>query len=140
MLRATPLATVTPQCCVPHPTPSQKTSQVVNTTLLQNYYQSAYAAVRNASASCYVWIAPQTFQQDSQPTASATPQSWQTFMSQPPYTKVLLDLHKCAAVQPCTFEGPKCLGPIGAAQLVDTTLCFVKNCSLLLAVSGLGVV
>jgi hypothetical protein len=43
-----------------------------------------------------VFISPRTWEEDSGPSPSATPASWQSFMADPPYTKVLLDLHKCA--------------------------------------------
>ena len=65
-------------------------------TTLQNYYISAYAAVRAYSAGCYIMVAPRTAEQDSGQNGSATPTSWQTFMSSSGgYTNVLLDLHKC---------------------------------------------
>ena len=70
--------------------------QVNSLTTLYNYYEAAYAAVRSASASCFAFVAPRTWEEDSGPSASATPASWQAFMSQPPYANVLLDLHKCA--------------------------------------------
>ncbi len=66
-------------------------------TTLQNYYMSAYAAVRASSAGCYIMVAPRTFEQDSGQNDSATPSSWQTFMSAGSgYSNVVLDLHKCA--------------------------------------------
>ena len=72
-------------------------SQVMNLTTLQNYYMAAYAAVRASSPNCYVMVAPRTFEQDSMQNDSATPSSWQTFMSAGSnYTNVLLDIHKCA--------------------------------------------
>ena len=73
-------------------------SQVNNLTTLYGYYQSAYAAVRAYSTDCFVIIAPRTWEVDTGPTSPSTPTpgSWQTFMSNSSYTKVLLDLHKCA--------------------------------------------
>ena len=68
---------------------------MANLTTLYDYYQSAYAAVRNHSADCFVVITPRIWECDSVPNTYATPASWQTFMpSGAGYTKVLLDLHK----------------------------------------------
>jgi len=71
---------------------------VNNLTTLYGYYQSAYAAVRTYSADCFLIIAPRTWEVDSGPASPSTPTpgSWQTFMSNSSYTKVLLDLHKFA--------------------------------------------
>ena len=70
---------------------------MTNLTTLQSYYMSAYAAVRASSAGCYVMVAPRTWEQDSGQNDSATPSSWQTFMSAGGgHSNVLLDLHKCA--------------------------------------------
>ncbi len=70
--------------------------------MLQNYYYSAYTAVRASCAGCYVMLAPRTAEQDSAPKDNPTPTSWLTFMSNSSYSRVLLDLHKCAA-----FPNPK---------------------------------
>ena len=59
-----------------------------NTVLLQQYYKSGYAIVRQYCSDCFVIIAPR-----EQELSGA---AWQSFMAAPPYTKVLLDLHKCA--------------------------------------------
>ena len=84
-----------------------------NLTTLYAYYESAYAAVRSVSADCFVLISPRTWEQDSAPSHSATPAGWQTLMSGPPYTKVLLDLHKCAVrsrtVNSQALPSPACL-------------------------------
>ena len=73
---------------------------MTNLTTLRNvYYKAAYAAVRAYSKTCYVIIAPRTSEEDSGPKtpSTPTPMSWQTFMSAASgYSKVLLDLHKCA--------------------------------------------
>jgi len=91
-------------------------SQVKNLTTLQGYYQAAYAAVRASCAGCFVMLAPRTSEQDSAPKDSPTPTSWLTFMSNSSYTRVLLDLHKCAPS--CTHAGgafgsPWCAGGVG---------------------------
>jgi hypothetical protein len=78
--------------------------QVNNLTTLYNYYKTAYAAVRAYSPDCFITIATRTWEQDSVPKASATPASWQTFMTAPTYTNVLLDLHKCALTQQTVIQ------------------------------------
>ncbi len=52
-------------------------------------------------------VAPRTWEVDTGPTSPSTPTpaTWQTFMSNSSYTKVLLDLHKCAGPSPYTLLG-----------------------------------
>ena len=58
--------------------------------MLEKYYEDAYNAVRKFSTDCYVIFAPQNWLGDGL--------EWNTFMSQPPYTKVLQDLHRCSSL------------------------------------------
>jgi len=103
-------------------------SQVTNLTTLQNYYISAYAAVRASSAGCYIMVAPRTFEQDSGQNDSATPSSWQTFMSADSgYSNVVLDLHKCA--KRSSWPGLPSLNP-GTQQTTIALTCTRRSADL----------
>ena len=64
---------------------SASLSQVNDIGMLQSYYYAAYNAVRKHS-DCFVAISPREWEQDGA--------AWQFFMTKPPYTKVIQDLHR----------------------------------------------
>ena len=72
--------------------------QVSNTALLQSYYYQAYATVRKYS-NCFVALCPP----ESQPDGS----TFQQFMTNSSYSKVIQDVKMCAeatATRACPFD------------------------------------